>query len=323
MRQLPNSCSDRYGVFSHSEARAAGWTRSALAHAVASGAVRRLRPGVFAAPFPVPESRHAAARYELVIAAFGAALSNPMGSISHGPAAVVHGIPVWRHRRTPCLTVPPGFVGDIEGAHLHRARLPEGHRILLHLVPVTSVARTIIDIGREHGPLAAVVAADAALHSGKVDTVTLRDRLAECRGWPGVRAAREAINFADERSESPLESASRYQLNDLVPAPEPQARIYDSSGMLLGRTDFLWERFGVVGEVDGLEKYDDPERESLRSEKIRQERLERAGLIVVRWGRADLEDIPRLVARLKDAFARGQQVAGPRAWHVLRRPTSA
>jgi hypothetical protein len=323
MRQLPTSCSDRYGVFSHAEALAAGWTGSALAHAVASGALRRLRPGVFAAASPVPVDRHAAARHDLAIAALAAALSNPMGSISHAPAAVLHGLPLWRQRRVPCLTVPPGFVGDVEAAHLHRARLPGGHRILLHLVPVTSVARTIIDIGREHGPLAALVAADAALHTGKVDAATLHDRLLECRGWPGVRAAREAINFADGRSESPLESASRYQLNDLVPTPEPQAWIYDSDGMLLGRTDFLWERFGVVGEVDGLEKYDDPERESLREEKIRQERLERAGLVVVRWGRADLEDIPLLVARLKDAFARGQQVAGPRSWHVVRRPAAA
>jgi hypothetical protein len=142
-------------------------------------------------------------------------------------------------------------------------------------------------------------------------------------GWPGVRAARRAIEFADGRSESPLESASRLKLAGLVPAPALQTSIFGHDGRFLARSDFLWEEFGVVGEADGMEKYDDPDGTSLRREKLRQEALEQSGLIVVRWGAVDLDRVDGLVARLRSAFARGRRQTEPRRWRVLRTPKAA
>ena len=79
----------------------------------------------------------------------------------------------------------------------------------------------------------------------------------------------------------------------------------------------------MVGEADGMEKYDDPERMSLRKDKRRQEALERAGLVVVRWGAADLDRIEGLVGRLRHAFARGVRHTEPRRWRVLLSPKAA
>lgn len=314
----PESSKPRLGVFTLDEALAAGWTPDALRHAVSRGRIVRLRPGVFGAPQAKPERPFEIRRQQLKIAALAAALANPSSVVSHGSAAAIHALSMWRHPEVPCLTVPPHYVGDIERAHLHRAQLPSSHLVEFAGVPVTDLARTIIDIGREDGALSGVVAADSALHRGLVELTTLWSHARDCRGWPGIRAARRAIEFADGRAESPLESASRFKLDGLVPTPELQMSIYGLDGNFTGRADFLWPEFGVVGEADGLEKYDnDFERMSLRNEKLRQEAFERLGLIVVRWGSQDLAAIEALAERLSNAYERGRQQTGPRNWVAL------
>ena len=85
----------------------------------------------------------------------------------------------------------------------------------------------------------------------------------------------------------------------------------------MARTDFLWEETGVVGEADGLEKYDGVNGLALRQEKLRQETLEQTGLIVVRWGWSDLADLPRLVDRIGRALVRGsRRPATEKFWFV-------
>jgi hypothetical protein len=89
-----------------------------------------------------------------------------------------------------------------------------------------------------------------------------------------------------------------------IPQPEPQVEILTLNGLFLGRLDFYWDEFGVAGEVDGTVKYrDDPVLAVVR-EKRRQGPMEDLGLIFVRWGRADLEDMAALARRLGDTFAR-------------------
>ncbi|MGH8860440.1 MAG: hypothetical protein ACRDVG_04255 [Jatrophihabitantaceae bacterium] len=126
----------------------------------------------------------------------------------------------------------------------------------------------------------------------------------------------------DPRSESPIESVSRIRLGaSTLPAPEPQTEIFDLTGVFLGRLDFYWEQFGVAGEVDGREKYsaNDPGAVWWR-EKRRQELMEDTSLVFVRWGRADLDNMPRLLARIETAFARGaRRPVSDRAW--IARPT--
>ena len=125
-----------------------------------------------------------------------------------------------------------------------------------------------------------------------------------------------AIDRLDARAESLLESLSRLRiLESDLPQLRLQAEIHDSSGRWLARADFLWDDVGVVGEADGLEKYDAIETMPLRREKLRQELLERAGLIVVRWGWSDLTDPLPLIARIRDALARAaRRPAADRGW---------
>ena len=40
-----------------------------------------------------------------------------------------------------------------------------------------------------------------------------------------------------------------------LPEPETQVDIVDGEGRFIGRVDFLWREFDVIGECDGLCKY--------------------------------------------------------------------
>jgi hypothetical protein len=178
--------------------------------------------------------------------------------------------------------------------------------------PATTPPRTVIDLARWVGFRGGVVVADSAMRLG-VSRGELERVARECARWPGVRKARQVVAFADERAATPLESISRVAFYEMgLPAPEPQVTLLrDEFGNPKTIVDFYWEQFRVVGEADGLLKYDDEdERRSLREEKLRQEELEASGFIVVRWGWNDIWRRPEWVARrLRRAFAARRRAA--------------
>jgi hypothetical protein len=74
-----------------------------------------------------------------------------------------------------------------------------------------------------------------------------------------------------------------------LPAPVLQHAFYDSDGFI-GRTDFFWPEYGVIGEFDGDAKYLEDDllggstaREAVLAEKKREDRLRALGYTVVRW----------------------------------------
>ena len=88
-----------------------------------------------------------------------------------------------------------------------------------------------------------------------------------------------------------------------LPRPEPQVEVYDESGRLVGRVDFLWAKYGVFGEMDGKLKYLTMRREGetldefLLREKRREEQIcALTGWVCIRITWEDLAR-PRLLAR--------------------------
>jgi hypothetical protein len=93
--------------------------------------------------------------------------------------------------------------------------------------------------------------------------------------------------------------------------------IRDAGGRFVGRVDFYWDAFGVVGEADGLAKYESAS--SRVAEKRREPRLESCGLLVVRWGWDDVWRFDAVAARLRSRFRLGQQAGTRRGWMALDR----
>ena len=257
-----------------------------------------------------------------------AVLSVPRSVASHGSAALLADLPTWRLPDAACHTVsplPPS--GDSRAGHLHRARIPP-EQVRPGLIPRTVVARTVADIAREHGLWDAVVAGDAALQRGCLTYEALEDVVAGCVRWPGIRRARGLAVLLDGRSESPLESVSRLLVSRLgFPDPVLQAKIARPSGQVVARVDLFWDDVGLVGEVDGREKYRiDGDRvadaqATLHEQRRRQERLEDLGLVVVRWGIEEINRPVLLADKLRSGFARATaRTPGRRLWRTVDAP---
>jgi hypothetical protein len=315
VRPIPAVASVQGGVFTTAQALRAGWTESALRHAERVGALIRVRPGVYAVPLGYSGNRFVDAAARIRQQAAAVSVQNPRVPVSHGAAAALLGLSLIDPPRRVCATFPRGRRGEIAGVHRHRGRLFPGQAILLGRILLLSAARTVVDLGCELGVDEAIVAADSALRAGLATREDLAAAVELCARWPGVAAAAQAIRLADPDAESPLESLSRLRIVQTgLPTPEPQITIFDLDGHFCGRVDFYWEEFGVVGEADGMGKYDGAP-DSLTTEKTRQGWVEDTGLITVRWGWADLDPFDEVATRLRNAFARGLRPdRAPRLW---------
>ncbi|WP_460604567.1 hypothetical protein [Jatrophihabitans fulvus] len=242
-------------------------------------------------------------------------------AISHRSAFPPHALPlVGVAPRYPEITTVPRGTGHVRGALLHRAALPPGHVVDLDGLPVTSVARTLIDVARSRPLVTAVAAIDAALHRHIVTEDELDDVVLTCWNWPGIRRAQRALRLADGRAESPLESVSRLVVRWLgLPAPDIQPLVLDERGVAIARLDFYWDEFGVAGEADGRAKYVD--RDVLTSEKDRQEDVSDLGIEFARWQWWHATHRNALRGKIERAFQRGaarQRSGLPRRWSIQR-----
>lgn len=294
---------DQHGVFTLRQAGCAGLSRRDIDFLIRGESWERLRRGVYAQQ-PGPDEEPNAVH--LRVAAARLALKGH-GVCSHETAATLYGWPLRRtHDDRVIMTMPSSRRShrDFEGIHLHRASLPSAHVAVVANFATTSVARTLVDLGRGRSIGAALIPLDHALHHHLVTGEQLNAVRRDCQRWPGIKKAGEVVCFGDARAESPLESLGRLCLHrhDL-PTPELQTEIVLPSGQQT-RVDFYWEGAGVIGEADGLGKYTEPD--VLRAEKLRQEQLEARGFVVVRFTWADIVLRPAHTAgRFRAAIARG------------------
>ena len=236
--------------------------------------------------------------------------------VSHVSAAVVHGFELWRADLSRVhVTRDRGRGGRINGdVHVTPSPLDAEEVVLVGGVPVTSPARTLVDLVRAVGFEQGVVAADYALRSGVVSPAGLRAALDRARGWPGVPRARRVAAFADPRSESVGESRSRVAIAraGLAP-PRLQVEVVDHRHVLVGRCDFGWEEERTVGEFDGRVKYgralapDQDPGQVVFAEKLREDALRDCGREVVRWVWAELGRFGPVADRIRRAHVRGRR----------------
>jgi hypothetical protein len=303
------------------DADAAGWTRSAQRHAVRVGELQRLQRGVVSYVDNHPPDTPARRILEAtnLNRARAAVLQCRRAAISHQSAAIAHGMPSVGELNRSCLTVPSGTaLRKLAHVHLHRARMTEPDVVTVDGYRVMAPARTIMDVARERGVDAGVVAADFALHTELVTIRELSEEFEICQRWPGRKAARITLLMCDGDSESPLESLSRLRMAAAgLPGPKLQQELCDIDGRFLGRSDFYWDEFGVVGESDGDAKYAQGDA-VLAAQREREGLFEKAGLLVVRWGWSDLFTFDRVVERIEVACKRGARPGSPhRRWGLL------
>lgn len=197
--------------------------------------------------------------------------------LSHDSAGRAHGVPLLRPRQELVHVTREGVRGGRTeaGVKHHLTQVPLPGAVRVDGLPVTGLARTGLDLAREHGRDQGVVALDHLLRRG-VTRTQLAQELEVMRCWPHVTRARQALELADPGAENPIESLARMLLVDLgITDIETQFPID-----LGGRIVWIDLRVGNhLVEPDGLLKFlpidqggvsDRPLRDILRDERQRQ-----------------------------------------------------
>jgi len=223
--------------------------------------------------------------------------------VSHQSAAVIHGIDLVIKPRDVSITGrPAGGRKGTAGVHLYTTPLPPEHVTRKLGLPITTAARTVIDLARTMTFTDGVVAADSAIRKGLASKSQLLTVLATIGGIPGVVQARRVVEFANGLAESVLESIARVAFDRLgLPAPRLQVWVPAATGEPIGRVDFYWEEHKTIAEVDGAMKYNDPSR--ARAQLRRDKRLREAGYEVVHFTWHDITVRPaEAAASIRAAF---------------------
>jgi hypothetical protein len=279
---LRNIADRNCGIFTRQDAVACGYTERQLKTLTGHGGRWLvLRRGVYVDRAYVerlgPDTRHL-----LAVRAVNLTAQRP-AVVSHTDAAALHGFPTRPWWLELHHLTRPGVLGSRTeaGVKHHRALLRDQDVVVVAGLRTTSLARTGVDVAREHGFEDGVIACDAALRLGAtLDELVEQVELG--RHWPHNAGARAALKVADGGAESIGETLMRLLVYELeIGRPETQFAI-----TVDGRTAYADLRVGRhLFEFDGRVKYverdqggvaDGPVNEVVWREKQREDWMRRA-----------------------------------------------
>jgi predicted transcriptional regulator of viral defense system len=293
------------GIVTAAELTAAGFSDDRIRTLTKRGDLYRVDRGVYAEGEQARETLAFADGLQLLKLAAAVAVTGPGPVVSHESAAYLYSINLLATPEAAILTCPPQRGRNARaGIRLHTATLPAEHITRCGRLPVTTPARTVVDLARTLSFRAGLVSADSALHRKLVTKPELTAVLAASARWRGARRAAAVIDFADGRAESPLESLARIAFKDCgLPPPELQVWL-GGTDEPVGRVDFYWRKYRTIAEVDGAIKYADPDR--ARAQLRRDSLLRDDGFEVVHFTWQQITQTPEQVAlSIRKAFRRG------------------
>jgi len=211
---LSKAAADQGGLFTRSQALAAGYTGREIKAATRPGGPWAIvRHGVYVERAWLENLGH---RERWILKDHAAVMQSRRAStLSHDSAARVLGISTLDVERPGSHLTMMGPRGTRTNAGItrHRDLLPLCVEAVDGLV-VTSHARTAIDIGRLHGYRHGLVAVDSVRNMG-VPARDLEAELARMENHPHIARARSAVRASDPGAESPLETLGRVLVVEL------------------------------------------------------------------------------------------------------------
>lgn len=285
----------QHGLVGRDELRAVGASRTAVAYRIGSPDWEALSERVLRL-VGAPVTAHQPAMAGVLDAGGGAI-------VSHASAAALWGLPGFavepvhvsrdRRRRRPAR---------LATAHLPRLLLPH-HATERYGIPVTTLARTIVDLGATEHPSRVELALHAAVRSGlRWSDVERAVSELSAQGRAGVPLARSLVERDSGRP--PLGSGLEGRLLRILRAaglPEPRRQVDLGAGEWVGRVDFLYDDVRLVIEVDGGWHHE--HALAVRRDKRRAAALAAAGFRVLplpeSFIRSDPDTVVRLVAEAR------------------------
>lgn len=283
--RLISELADRqHGVVSHEQLLALGLGRGAINARLAAG---RLHP-VFRGVYAVGRARLTGdGRWMAAVLACGKG-----AVLSHATAGARWGLLATTSDRTHVTVPGRGGRASRDRIVIHRPRLTPtaGEVTTLEAIPVTTPARTLLDLAATSRTRILVRAVERAEELRLFDLRAVEVVLEIHPTHRGTRRLRHAI--ADHE---PVLTRSELERRFLelcrsqgLPRPEVNSVIAGAE------VDFLWRSAGLVVETDGFAHH--RSRRAFESDRIRDARLARAGLRVLRFSYRQVVDDPLSVA---------------------------
>jgi Transcriptional regulator, AbiEi antitoxin/Protein of unknown function (DUF559) len=287
----------QWGIVTREQLVERGMSTRGISDWVRDGRLHRLHRGIYAYGH---DRLRVEGRWLAAVLACG-----PGAVLSHRSAARL-----WELRQNNSQLVDvtvPSRNGRIRraGIRIHRSgRLAPEEVTVRNGIPVTTVARTLLDLADVLNPQALRRAITEAEYRGLFDLTSL---IAVVQNNPGRRGAKlmRAAEAAGHRTRSRLEERFLAFIDKWgVEAPE-------SNVWLEGyEVDFLWRRVGLAVELDGLKEHGT--RAAVRADRKRDRDLWRAGFRTIRLTDDALDAPQEVLLDLAGAGVRVDTQAGVR-----------
>lgn len=281
----------QYGVVTRTQLAALGLGEDAIDARLGRGRLHRLHRGVYAVGHPVVPSE---GRWLAAVLRVG------QGAVlSHGSAAEL-----WRIRRGAVRgridVSAPRPTRSPPGIRRRYLQLARGEATVRRRVPVTTLARTLLDIASETSPEGLEGAIREAEYLHRFRLGDLEDLLARHPGRRGTRTVETCLSRLGRgprgRARSKLETrfAALLSRTDL---PQPRLNVpLELSGRKI-EADCLWRQHRLIVELDGGEAH--RTRVAFETDRERDRRLQAAGWRVIRVTWRQLEHPAALLADLR------------------------
>jgi Transcriptional regulator, AbiEi antitoxin/Protein of unknown function (DUF559) len=296
----------QHGLVTLAQLADAGLGRAAVSYRTANGRLHHIHRGVYAVGHR-RLSRHARWMAAVLAAGEGAALS-------HLSAAALWEI--WRGRERDCDIVAPRR-REVTGTRIRTYRSLEARDVTVRDgIPVTSVARTLVDLTDvlDHHQLANVI--HEAAFRKRFDPEATQGALSRAAGRHRLHVLARALAAHESGSAGTRSSLEDRFLAIVASAglPEPIVNSPVQAGGRRIEVDFQWPELGLCVEIDG----DGHGRaRTRRVDRARDEALCAVGRKVLRLTAIDLAQPANVLAQLRAAG-----LAPQRARRVARIPAA-
>jgi hypothetical protein len=274
----------QHGVVARWQLDRLGFGPGAIAYRVRTGRLHRLHVGVYAVGHPLVSVR---GRWMAAVLAHG-----PRAVLSHRSAAALWAIrPSAAHRID--VTVPSGTRGRRPGIRVHRTRrLDPEDRVTADGIPVTAVARTLLDIAEVVPPADLERAIEAAEGLRLFDLRAVDEVIARSNGRRGLGPLRRALTDYRPIQMTRSELERRFLvLCRAVGLPPPA-----TNAIVAGfEVDVVWHHARLIVELDSRGFHDT--QAAFERDRVRDAALLLAGYRVLRVTYRRLVHSPQTVLR--------------------------
>jgi very-short-patch-repair endonuclease len=278
----------QHGVVSREQLRGLGLTNDALHRWLRDGRIQRIHRGVYA---PGHANLDPRGRIHAAVLACGA-----RAVVSHRSAAYLLGI----GERSPLVVdlISSTQRGRrLDGIRLHSVPFPKPTELVwVQGIPVTSVARTIVDLAGVHGEKGLAAAIERAATQRVLDIAQIDAVLANGPKRRGAPCLRRIVDdwrpVAETAKEATFRSLFEAKLLPLIAAaglPLPRFNVPVHTAERILEVDLFWERERFVVEADSR-KHHGIEVAFDRDHRRRRELLAAGyGFLGVTWREAERE----------------------------------